>query len=132
MKVLFLCKSNVIRSQIAEAFYNKFSNSNDASSAGLNVEEEWKGQKVRGSKKTIECMKEIGIDISENISKGITEEMTQSVDKVIVIGEKDNWPNYLKEEEVEFWDISDPGGKDIEVRRKVRDQIKQKVKELLG
>jgi protein-tyrosine-phosphatase len=34
-KILFICYGNVARSQMAEAFYNKFTNSNDAKSAGV-------------------------------------------------------------------------------------------------
>lgn len=38
-KILFICSGNVGRSQAAEGFYNHFTHSNDASSAGTNPQE---------------------------------------------------------------------------------------------
>ena len=34
-KILFVCAGNVARSQMAEAYYNSFTNSNNGSSAGV-------------------------------------------------------------------------------------------------
>ena len=48
--LFFVCKSNFARSQIAEALYNKLTVSQDAKSAGLSVEKEWKGKKISQSK----------------------------------------------------------------------------------
>ena len=51
MKVLFICEGNMMRSQMAEAFYNSMTKSNDASSAGATAE-----TKDHISKRTIEAM----------------------------------------------------------------------------
>lgn len=131
MKVLFVCKANVGRSQMAETFFNNLVKKQSAISAGLNPRE-WKGKKINTAQKVISCTNEIGFDLTNKISKEISKEMVDNTDKIIVIGEKNNWPEYLiNNYKVEFWDIEDAAGKDLDFHRRTRDKIMTKVKELI-
>jgi protein-tyrosine-phosphatase len=131
MKILFICLSNIQRSQFAEAFFNKLSKKDRAISAGLHVSNNIEGKEIgQISEKTVQCMKEIGYDISHKKSKQLTEQMVNESDKVIVF-EKNNLPNYLKNSnKVILWKIDDPGGKDMDIRRNTRDKIKSLVEDL--
>ncbi len=130
MKIIFICKANVGRSQMAEAIFTKLSNQGSASSAGLDPGG-WEGKKINSAKNLISCMKEIGYNLEEKISKKLTKEMVDNADKIIIIGEKENWPDYLINHNIEHWEIPDAGGTDLDFHRKIRDQIKNKVKELI-
>ena len=130
MKILFVCKSNFARSQMAEALYNKLTGSQDAESAGLSVEKKWEGKPVSQFKNyVVDSMKEIGIDLSENKPKQITRKMFEQADKVIVMDEnRELWPGYFfNSDKVLFWDIPDTRGKGLDFHNKVRDKIKEKV-----
>ena len=130
MKVLFICKANVGRSQIAEAIFNNLSKEHSAFSAGLNPGK-WEGKNISSAQNVISCMNEIGYNINNKISKKIKKDMVEQADKVIVIGERDNWPTYLVNNKVEYWEIEDAKELSLEFHRKIRDQIIVKVKELL-
>ena len=131
MRVLYICRANVGRSQMAEAIFNNLQRKHFAVSAGLNPGE-WEGKKIDSAKNVVICMKEIGFDLREKISKKITKEMTEKVDKIIVIGERNNYPSYLtKNPKVTYWNIPDAGGTDLEFHRKTRDKIMIKIKELI-
>ena len=58
MNILFVCKSNINRSQIAEAFFNEFSKNHKAISAGINANA-YAGKKIKElSKKALHvCLK---------------------------------------------------------------------------
>jgi len=123
-KVLFVCAENACRSQMAEAFLNKLSSGKVvAVSAGTKP-----SNKV--NPKAIEVMKEIGIDMSKQEPKLLTQEMVQKVDKIITMGcGADVCPApFLQTEE---WNIEDPSGKSIEKFREVRDEIRQRVEKLI-
>ena len=98
MNILFICKSNFGRSQIAETIFNQISKKNKATSAGTE-----KGR-VTGHKlkdfpehsNLFVCMDEIGLDIRENTSKLMTPEIVKNANKIIVMAEKETWPDYLK------------------------------------
>ena len=130
MKVLFVCKSNVGRSQMAEVIFNKLSTNHSAISVGL-YPRNWENQKINTAENIIKCMDEIGFDLRDKISKKITEEMVNSSDKIIIIGEKENWPEYLINYDIEYWEIPDAGGTDLDFHKKTRDQITNKVKKLI-
>lgn len=130
MKVLFICKSNLARSQISEEVFNKLSKNNIAISAGLNPRN-YEGKKVSITRYFASVVKEIGYNIDNKISKKITKEMVNSANKIIVIGERNNWPDYLKGKKIEYWNIEDPGGKDLKTTLKIRDQLLPKIKELI-
>ena len=133
MKILFVCKSNFARSQMAEAFLKKFSKKHEVTSAGTMVEKKWLGKPISMfNNYVIPEMLEGGIDLSNNTPKQLTEERVNVADKIVAIVSKDLWPDYLsKSKKVEFWDIPDPRGTDLEFHRKVIDDIKNKVKILV-
>ncbi len=131
MRVLFVCKGNVARSQMAEAFFNKFSKKNKAISAGADPGVHL-GNAVGEYKELARCMKDIGLDISHKKSKQLTKEMVEKVDKVISLVDKRLLPDYVKKsKKLEIYFVEDPDGKDYEFHCKVRDQIKDYVKKLV-
>ncbi|MDO8537812.1 MAG: arsenate reductase ArsC [archaeon] len=130
MKILFVCRANIGRSQIAEAFFNKLSKKHKAISAGAQVDED--NGKVLIEPKVIEPMKEIGFDISKNKQKQVTQKMIKEADKIICMAKKEELPDYLKKSnKLIFWKVENAKGKDYAFHCKIRDQIKKKVEELV-
>ena len=129
MRVLFVCVENAARSQMAEALFNKIAGKKEAQSAGTEPAE-------KVSSKAIAVMKEIGIDISTQTPKLLTNEMVEKADKIITMGCLDNasCPLFLLEDKskLEDWKIEDPRGKPIEKVREIRDEIKRRVERLAG
>lgn len=119
--ILFICKANSGRSQMAEAFFNQISGSGRALSAGIKPDAElhpW----------TIQVMKEVGIDISKQRPKLLTTELMEKMDKIIVMDSDvlEMIPSeYLWK--LENWQIEKLLGKPMEQIRKIRDQIKKRV-----
>ena len=102
MKFLFVCRGNVGRSQMAEALFRKMTNGKyEVSSAGTKLSgPEQKLKEFSGAETLIACVKEEGIDVSENIRKQVTENMAADADKIIlVIDETDPVPEYLLEQQ---------------------------------
>jgi len=131
MKILFVCKANVGRSQMAEAIFSKKSKDHEVSSAGISPGE-WEGKKLSETKCVKVCLSEIGIDVNEKISKKLTKEMVQDADKVIAIVEKYIWPDFLENsEKVVFWKIADPKEENLEFHRKTLNEISQEVEDLI-
>ncbi|MEK6892808.1 MAG: low molecular weight phosphatase family protein [Nanoarchaeota archaeon] len=132
MKLLFVCKANVGRSQIAEAFYEKYSLNPNVKSAGY-APEEWEGKNLDTAQHVKVCMDEEGINVRKKISKKLNKEMADWADKIIVFdSKKQDWPAFLRESgRVEIWEIEDPRYSDLDAHRKIRDAIKGKVEILL-
>ena len=130
MKILFICAGNVARSQIAEAYYNSFTKSNNASSAGIL---DFTPSKYKHpTKEVIQAMKEDEIDVSQKIVKFITKEMVDNADRIFVMCPKERCFKFLLDSnKIIFWDIDDPDGTSIENHRRVRDEIKEKVRQLI-
>ena len=126
-KVLFVCVENAGRSQIAEGFFKKLAPSEcEGISAGTIPVSEI-------NPLAVQAMKEVDIDISDNKSKLVTNEMIEESDSVVNMGcmDKESCPA-LFVEEIDDWDIEDPKGKSIEEIRKIRDTIETKVKKLVS
>ncbi len=122
-KVLFVCVENSCRSQMAEGFARLF---------GKGIFEPYSaGSKPSGKvdPMAVEVMKEAGIDISSQKSKGFNDLSIKEFDMVITLGCGDVCPFVPAKEHIE-WKIDDPKGKDSEFFRIVRDQIKDNVKKL--
>jgi arsenate reductase len=125
-KLLFVCYGNVGRSQMAEAFYNHFSNSNDSWSAG--IQKDTPKRYGKPAEHIINVMKESGIDISHAKVKTLAREMVIKSKKTVVLCRKEQCPEYLlKSNNVIFWNIEDPFEMTLDNTRKIRDIIKTKV-----
>lgn len=130
-KVLFLCTGNSARSQMAEAFLRKMGGDRyEAFSAGM----EPKGLHPM----TVQVMNEVGIDVSGQRSKGISEIMGRNTyDDAIVVCRKaeDDCPKLSADaRRIHRWLFEDPvqvGGSDEEklaAFRQVRDQIEARIR----
>jgi len=81
-----------------------------------------------GAEKVIEVLKEEGIDWSGAIRTQLTPEMLEEVDRVIVMAEPENIPEYLSAHpKMIYWEIADL--KPIEFHREIRDKLKNLVEE---
>ncbi|HOK56187.1 MAG TPA: arsenate reductase ArsC [bacterium] len=129
-KILFLCRENSARSQIAEGIVNYFYKDNFiAFSAGSIVK--------FVHPLAIEVMKEIGIDISNHRSKSIKEFLNEEFDYVITVcvGDKKGLCPFFpgKTKKTIAWEIPDPAEKnEIEGFRKVRDILKRKIDDFIS
>jgi arsenate reductase (thioredoxin) len=142
MKILFVCRGNVGRSQMAEVMFNKLAaGKHHAFSAGTWVYDKEgnskHGQKLSELKGVAdECMcavRELGLDMSENQRDQLTPEMLQEADRVIVMAEEYSIPDYLKQcSNVTYWTVEDPKGMNQEDTNKIRDQIKGLVEGLVA
>ena len=125
--VLFVCVQNAGRSQIAEAFFRKYAPNNyEALSAGT--------EPVGNlNPLAIEAMKEVGIDISKQMPRIITEDMIRQSTARINMGciQRESCPT-LFIHDVSDWNIEDPKGKPFEKVREIRDVIVFRVKELVA
>ena len=81
----------------------------------------------------VDVMKEVGIDISNQKSKDITEDMMRNSAKIVNMGcmDKESCPTLFLHNLID-WNMDDPKGKPIENVREIRDQIKQRVMELVA
>lgn len=123
-EVLFVCVQNAGRSQMAAAL--------------LNVEA--KGRvKVRSAGSlpasqldpaVMTAMTEMGLDLSQNYPKPLTDDVVRASDVVITMGCGDSCPIYPGKR-YEDWDLPDPADQPIETVREIRDQIHDRVKSLV-
>jgi arsenate reductase (thioredoxin) len=124
--VLFVCVENAGRSQMAEGFFKKYAPSNYIGiSAGIKPVSNI-------NPVVVDAMKEAGIDISNQKSKDITEDMMRNSEKIVNMGcvEKESCPTLYLNNIID-WNLEDPKGKSIVEVRTIRDEIEQRVKELV-
>ena len=122
--VLFLCVHNAGRSQMALGWFN-------ALAAGRAVA--WSGGSEPGREinpSAIAAMAEVGIDITGEYPKPWTDEIVQAADVVITMGCGDACPFYPGKR-YEDWALADPAGQGIDAVRPIRDDIRERVTELL-
>jgi protein-tyrosine-phosphatase len=79
----------------------------------------------------VAAMEEIGVDLSEEFPKPLTDEFVRAADAVITMGCGDACPIYPGKR-YEDWELEDPAGKDIETVRRIRDEIDGRVRTLLS
>jgi len=124
-RILFVCVENSCRSQMAEGFARKF--------GGDKLEVFSAGSKPSGTVNpdAVLVMKEIGIDITGQASKGFEQLPYNKFDYIVTMGCQDVCPYFPAKEKVD-WQIEDPKGKGLEVFRRVRDEIKKKIEEWIS
>ena len=122
--VLFVCNHNAGRSQMAQAFFERYGPEDvRAESAGTEPAPEiWPP--------VVEAMREVGFDLAGRTPKKLTLEMQLHADWAITMGCGDACP-YVPTI-VEAWDILDPAGRPIEDVRAIRDGIQAQIRELIA
>ena len=76
-------------------------------------------------------MAEVGIDIANQLPKVLTPEAVLASDVVITMGCGDACPFYPGKR-YEDWVLEDPAGQDLDFVRRVRDEIRVRVENLLA
>lgn len=125
--VLFVCVQNAGRSQMAEGFFKKYApREYEGLSAGTKPVSEI-------NPLAVEVMREVDIDITGQKSKEITEDMIRNSSKIVNMGcmDKESCPTLFLQNLLD-WNIEDPKDKQIEKVREIRDEIEQRVKELVA
>jgi len=125
--ILFVCVENAGRSQMAEAFFKKFAkNRFNVISAGTSPSSNL-------NPIVVSVMEEIGIDLKNQNPQLLSSSMIENSNKTVNMGcmDKESCPS-LFVKDIENWNIDDPKGKSIEDVRKIRDQIKNDVLNLIN
>lgn len=124
-RVMFVCKKNSARSQMAEGFARKLGAGKiDVTSSGLEASQ------VRPE--AIATMKEVGIDITDQHSKPLSDFKAEEFDAVISLcGCGVNLPpEWVMQAVFEDWQLDDPA-EQPEIFPRVRDEIKERVEHLI-
>jgi protein-tyrosine-phosphatase len=123
-EVLFVCVHNAGRSQMAAALLDRIG-------AGRVRVRSAGSEPARSLNPTVvEAMREVGIDISREFPKPLSNELVQAADVVITMGCEDACPIYPGKR-YEDWDVQDPAGQDLETVRRIRDEIDLRVEMLI-
>jgi len=138
MKIMFVCSANVNRSQIGAVLYNSLTQTNDADSAGTDVDKKHPEAKTLREfdvmvkpNITLEALKERGIEIDDLPRKQLTPEMLFQYDLVVHFIEPEKRPEWLRGKNVIFWDVFDPHSRSLEEVLQAFDQIKPRIEKLI-
>jgi arsenate reductase len=123
-EVLFVCVHNAGRSQMAAALTNHLgANRVQVRSAGSAPRDEILPE-------VIEAMSEVGLDVTQEFPKPLTDVVVRAADVVITMGCGDACPIYPGKR-YEDWEVPDPAGQPLETVREIRDAIRSRVLKLL-
>lgn len=123
-RIMFVCKKNSRRSQMAEGFAKTMGTA-IVTSSGLEASQV--------DPIVVQVMSEVGIDVTHQTSKALSEFDPENFDVVISLcGCGVNLPKeWVLREVFEDWQLDDPEGESIAVFRRVRDEVKTRVVTLL-
>jgi protein-tyrosine-phosphatase len=124
-EVLFVCTHNAGRSQMAARLLgHQAAGRVYVASAGSQPADQL-------NPAVVQAMAEIGLDLSHEYPKPLTTDKVQAADVVITMGCGDACPIYPGKRYLD-WDLPDPAGLDLEAVRPIRDDIAQRVQQLLA
>ncbi|MGH8891974.1 MAG: arsenate reductase ArsC [Actinomycetes bacterium] len=123
--VLFVCVHNAGRSQMAMGFLSHLGGDRvEVRSAGTAPAEQV-------NPVAVEAMREVGIDITGERPKALTDATVLASDVVITMGCGDECPFFPGKRYLD-WKLDDPAGQGIEAVRPIRDEIRARVQGLLA
>lgn len=113
MKVLFICRANIGRSQAAMELYRL--RGGQADSAGTRVDVPGQSLNDRpGAATIVNVMRnEYAVDMSRNVRTQLTLDLAANYDRLIVMAEHETIPKWLLTmPTAEFWQVDDPKQQD--------------------
>jgi arsenate reductase (thioredoxin) len=124
-EVLFICVQNAGRSQMAAALLDHYADGRvHVRSAGSEPADQINAN-------VVEALSEVGVDISKEFPKPMTDEVVRAADAVVTMGCGDACPIYPGKR-YEDWVVADPAETDLDGVRRIRDEISARVRELLA
>jgi arsenate reductase (thioredoxin) len=124
-EVLFVCVHNSGRSQMAAGLLKLRSNGRiHVRSAGSDP-----GDQINPA--VLEVMGELGVDMTQEFPKPLTDEFVKAADVVVTMGCGDACPIYPGKK-YEDWQLDDPAGQDADAVRRIRDEIDARIQSLIS
>jgi protein-tyrosine-phosphatase len=123
-EVLFVCEHNAGRSQMAAALAHHLGGDR----LGVRCAGSHPGERIYPV--VIEAMSEVGLDVTHEFPKPLTDIVVRAADVVVTMGCGEACPVYPGKH-YEDWDVGDPEGQPIEQVRSIRDELDKHVHELL-
>jgi protein-tyrosine-phosphatase len=123
--VLFVCVHNAGRSQMAAALLNHHAK------GAVRVRSAGSAPAESINPAVVEAMNDVGIDLSREVPKVLTDEAVAASDVVITMGCGDACP-YFSGKRYLDWELPDPAGKSLDEIRPIRDEIDARVRALLS
>jgi arsenate reductase len=124
-EVLFVCVHNAGRSQMAAALL-------DHHAAGkVHVLSAGSQPASTLNPAVVEAMREVGLDLSKEFPKPLTDDVLQAADVVVTMGCGDACPLYPGKRYLD-WELEDPESKSLETVRRIRDEIDERVRVLVA
>ncbi len=122
---IFACIHNAGRSQISAAFFNRFADPRIARAISAGTQPAAHVHPV-----VMDAMREVGIDLSTATPQKLTAELASGAEMLITMGCGEECP-YVPGVEIADWPLPDPKGQDIAAVRITRDDIAQRIRNLL-
>jgi len=124
-RVIFACVHNAGRSQMAAAFFNAAADPSRAEAVSAGTEP---GDHVHPV--VVDVMREIGLDLSGNRPQRLTHDLAQGASLLVTMGCGESCP-YIPGLRRDDWPLNDPKGQPIEEVRRIRDEIRERVAQLV-
>ncbi len=124
-RVIFACRHNAGRSQMAAAFFRELADPAQATaiSAGTTPAD-------RVHPEVAQVMREVGLDLGGVKPQRLTAELGSGARLLVTMGCGEACP-YLPGTEVQDWALEDPKGQPIGRVREIRDEIRRRVAKLV-
>jgi arsenate reductase len=124
-EVLFVCVHNAGRSQMAAALLDHFGEGR------VRVRSAGSAPAAEINPAVVAAMGELGLDLSREYPKPLTDEAARQADVIVTMGCGDACPFYPGKRYLD-WELDDPAGQDVEAVRVIRDDIAVRVQGLLA
>jgi arsenate reductase len=124
-RVIFACRHNAGRSQMAAAFFNRMADAGRAMAVSAGTTP---GPRIHPE--VAEAMREVGIDLAAATPQLLTTELAAGGRLLVTMGCGEECP-YIPGVEVQDWPLEDPKGQPIERVREIRAEIEKRVAALI-
>ncbi len=123
--ILFACVQNAGRSQMAAAWFNQLADTSKARAVSAGT-----APADRVHSEVAEVMREVGLDLAGAVPRKLTPEFAQQAQVLVTMGCGDRCP-YVPGARIEDWPLADPKGQSADTVRRLRDDIKSRVEDLI-